>query len=217
MAFIMPEVVLRRIIEIGVAELRNDTQEVFDAIFDTFRQPEFEDVFGQPQIDTIRNWFNETKIPVVMAWSFNPDRIPMLSVHLASETEDEAKAAVGDFFGGSGFEENQDSEDRVQVFTTMLDIGIHGNRSADEVLWMFYIVNYVLFKKKSTLEKLGLQLQTFSASDYSKDSKYMGDNIWTRWIRFRCTVQNIWDGDLAKTIDDLDLDVDVESPAQDLE
>ncbi len=42
---------------------------------------------------------------------------------------------------------------------------------------------------------LGLQLYTFRASEYNKESKYMADNVWSRWIRFRCTVQNYLEGD----------------------
>ena len=40
------------------------------------------------------------------------------------------------------------------------------------------------------LDKLGLKLVTFSASDYNKESRYMTENIWTRWVRVKCTIQN---------------------------
>lgn len=228
MGHILPEVALRRVIEIGIAELRNGDKQNFDNIFASFNQPELERVFGQKQIDTIYTWFKDTEIPVTMAWSFTPDRIPMYSIHLASETEDEAKAAVGDYRGGAGFQDleslgdnyseinpNGDFEENVGVFTVMLDIGIHANRSADDVLWMYYILHYILFNKKRTLERMGLELQTFSASDYNKDSKYVADNVWSRWVRFRCTIQNTYRGIEATAPEGIDLEVDFESASSD--
>ncbi len=202
--------------------MRNGDRQNFDNIFKSLTQPELQRIFGQKQIDLIFEWFTKTEMPVTMAWSFTPDRIPMYSIHLASETEDESKAAAGDFRGGAGFQDlealgdkfdDPDAcfEEKVGVFTVMLDIGIHANKSADDVLWMYYILHFILFDKKRTLERMGLELQTFSASDYNKESKYMSDNIWTRWIRFRCTVQNTYRGLKATTPEGLDLDVDFES------
>ena len=124
-----------------------------------------------------------------------------MSVHLANETEDETKAATGDFFGGG-----EDHEIGIGVFTVMVDIGIHTSRAGDQVLWLYYIANYILFKHKLMAERLGLRLQTFSASDYNKDAAKMTDNIWTRWIRFRCTTQNHWAADPYIQIDDVNVD-----------
>jgi len=219
MSHVMPEVILRRILQIGIAELRQGDRANFDHIFETYRQPELAQVFGQSYIDKIYKWFTEVKLPVVMAWSFSPDRIPSYSVHLASETEDESKAAAGDFRGGGGFDviggndtnEEQNFEQSVGVFTVMLDIGVHANRAADDVLWMYYILNFLLFKKKRILERMGIELQTFSASDYNRDQKYMGDNIWTRWVRFRCTVQNTYRGLEVIEPEGVEVDVDIES------
>jgi hypothetical protein len=67
-----------------------------------------------------------------------------------------------------------------------------------------------LFKEKLRAEKLGLQLQTVSASDYSPDQKYMTDNVYTRWIKFRCTVQNTWK-QLEGTVNDIEVKVDFDS------
>jgi len=49
-------------------------------------------------------------------------------------------------------------------------------------------------------------LHTTSASDYNKEAKYMTENIWTRWIRFRCTTQNWWGGDSSIEIEAVNLD-----------
>ncbi|MEM4726480.1 MAG: hypothetical protein QXG63_06025 [Nitrososphaerales archaeon] len=153
-------------------------------------------------MDEVWKWFSTTKIPVVKAWNFNVQQIPCISVHLANETEDESKAAMYDLAGV--FDEN--GETGTGVFTCMIDIGIHANRAGDHVLWLYYIVAYILFKHKLMAHRLGLKLHTFSASDYSKDSSKMTENIWTRWIRFRCTTQNFWAAERFFEVEDINTD-----------
>ena len=185
--FVMPEIALQRIVQYGIKQLRND-KEAFEDLFSQFVQDELAADYGQAYLDQIWEWFSTTKIPVVQAWSFNTQRIPCVSIHLANETEDESKAAFSDFMG------DMDEGDEIGTasFTVMVDIGIHAAKSGDHVLWLYYIVSYVLFKHKLMADRFNMKLHTFSASDYSKDAKYMTENIFTRWVRFRCTTQNFW-------------------------
>jgi hypothetical protein len=87
-----------------------------------------------------------------------------------------------------------------------LDIGLHASKTSDQVLWLYYIVTYILFKYKLYAESLGLRLQTFTASDWDKRPEYMTENIWTRWMRFRCTTQNFWDGEANVEVTGVDLE-----------
>jgi len=189
MAMVMPEVALQRMIQTGLKNLRAD-RNAFDCIFAQFLSPEMQASYGQAHIDSIYSWFTNTKLPVLQAWSFDGTRVPSFSVHLADESEDESKAAFGDFYGMGA-----DSDILTGVSTVSLDIGIHADKSKDHVLWMYYILSYIFYKEKVLGRSLGLQLFTFRASDYNKESKYMADNVWSRWIRFRCTVENYLDGD----------------------
>lgn len=188
MSFVMPEIVVQKVLDYGVKQLRANKAEFYD-LFAQFSQDELGSDYGDKYIDELWKWFSTTKIPVVKAWSFNPQVIPCISVHLANETEDEAKAGLSDFAGVFG----DDGETGTAAFTAMVDIGVHANRAGDHVLWLYYIVAYVLFKHKLMAHRLGLKLHTFSASDYNKDASKMTENIWTRWVRFRCTTQNFWD------------------------
>lgn len=190
MAFVIPQVSLQRVIQLGIAELRQN-RAIFDQIFEYYTIDELANVYGTSYIDGIWDWFTETKVPVVQAWSFDPQRMPQISIHLSSETEDQTKAAIGDHFGIS---DETESSIGTGVFTVNLDIGIHTNKNGDYVLWLYYIINYILFKHKTLAENMGMKLQTFSATDYNKESQYMADNVWSRWIRFRCTVENMWSG-----------------------
>lgn len=202
---VLTQVTLQRLIQVGLKKLKEDVS-LLDEIFRGYKFPEMEADYGESYVEGIKTWFANTKIPVVQAWSFNPERIPLISIHLSTEQEDESKAAFGDYFGPG-----TESEIGVGVFTVMLDIGIHTSKNGDEVLWLYYIVSYILFKNKMLADHLGLRLQTFSASDYTKNNALMADNIWTRWIKFRCTVENMWDGDPFLCIDDLEVSVDHES------
>ena len=206
MSFVMPEIMLQRVIQIGIDNVRSDT-EAFNDIFAQYLNDELTDDYGQTYIDQIREWFTTTKMPVVQAWSFNPDRIPCFSIHLASEQEDEAKAAIGDYWGD---DEEGDGVLNTGAFTVFLDVGIHGNVDSDQVIWMYYVLSYILFKEKPLAQKLGLQLQTWNASDYNKERQYMGENIWTRWIRFKCTTTNLIKME-EKTEKEVEVEVEVES------
>jgi hypothetical protein len=197
----MPEVVVQKLISHGLKELRADKAAFYD-LFCQFRQDELGDDYGDKYLDDVWKWFSTTKIPVVKAWSFNAQVIPCISVHLANETEDESKAGFSDIAGIF----DEDGETGTGVFTAMIDIGIHANKAGDHVLWMYYIVAYILFKHKLMAHRLGLKLHTFSASDYKKDNDKMTENIWTRWVRFRCTTQNFWAADRFKDIEDINTD-----------
>lgn len=203
MGFIFPEIVIQRVIDHGVKQLRSNKAEFYD-LFNQFIQDELSLDYGPKYLDDVWKWFSTTKIPVVKAWSFNAQVIPCISIHLANETEDENKSSIGDIAGTFDTE----GETGTAVFTAMVDIGIHANKAGDHVLWLYYIVAYILFKHKLMAHRLGLKLHTFSASDYQKDSNKMTENIWTRWVRFRCTTQNFWDAErFGGPVEDINLEV----------
>ena len=106
----------------------------------------------------------------------------------------------------------QEEDILIGVSTVSLDIGIHADKSKDHVLWLYYILTYVFYKEKPLARSLGLQLFTFRANDYNKESKYMADNVWSRWVRFRCTVQNYIEGDAYELYD---VEIDLNAGTQD--
>jgi hypothetical protein len=201
MGFVLPEVVVQKILDHGIKTLRANKAEFYD-LFSQYTQDELNNDYGEKYLNEIWKWFSTTKIPVVKAWTFNVQQVPCISVHLANETEDESKAAIGDFAGVFDAE----GETGTGVFTCMIDIGIHANKAGDHVLWLYYIVAYILFKHKLMAHRLGLKLHTFSASDYNKDVVKATENIWTRWVRFRCTTQNFWAADRFFDVERINLD-----------
>ena len=190
MSFSMPEVAIRRVINDSFKKLRAN-KAAFTDLFADFAKDELADEYGDDYIEQIWIWFTTTKIPVIQSWSFNAQKIPCISVHLANEQEDESKVAFDDF--GGNFDGV--TETGTAAFSVMLDIGCHANRGGDHVLWLYYILAYTLFKYKPSLTRLGLEMGTFSASDYSKDAEKVGNNVWTRWVRYRCITQSDWAAD----------------------
>lgn len=198
----MPEIAVQRLIQYGISELRKD-QTAFNEIFAyQIEHPLIRNAYGQEYVDKIWSWFTSEKIRVVQSWILSTQTVPCYSIHLSNETEDESKAALSDYLG-----DGEDSEIGVNAFSVQLDIGIHASKAADKVLWMYYIASYILFKYKDIARTLGIEIQTYSASDWQKDAGKMPENIWTRWLKMRCTVFNTWSADSFIDVTDLDVDV----------
>lgn len=200
MAFVMPEMVMQKMIQAGMRELRNN-KPAFDDLFGQLTDPDFIGDYGAAYRDEIWVWFTTTKIPVVQAWSFNVTRIPAYSIRLSMESEDTEKAAIGDIAA-----DDESGELLTGVLSVNIDVGIHANKSGDHILWMYYILLWIWYRKKTLAEKNGLKLGTFSASDYNREPVDMGDNIWTRWIRCKATTQNFLGGTEAFEIEDVNID-----------
>lgn len=204
MAHVIPQVALHRIVWQGIQILKQNPN-VLDDIFQYYTVEPINRDYGQKYIDNIKKWFINTEIPVVQAWSLNPQQAPQISIKLASEQEDESKAGIGDHWGMG-----EDSDVGVGVSVVNLDLMILAPKNSDESLWLYYIVSYILYKRKRQAERLGLQLHTFSASDNARDMTKMADNIWVRVIKFRCVVQNFWDAESYLDISDIEVDLEVE-------
>ena len=205
MSFVMSQVSLHRVLIEGVQIVKEHIN-VLDDIFKYYKTPAMNIDYGQKYIDQIKTWFLSTKIPVVQAWNLNIALVPQISVQLAQENEDEGKAALGDYWGPG-----DDASVGVAVFNVTLDIMLFGSKNTDEVLWMYYIVSYILFKRKRHAEALGLQQATFSASDYGRDNPKLPENIWVRTIKYRATVENFFDQQCYIDIDSLDVCIVAES------
>lgn len=202
MSHVMPQVALHRIISDGIKILKENV-DILDDIFLYYTSDPMSADYGQSYIDSIKTWFVDTKIPVVQAWSMNPAQVPQVAIRLANEQEDISKAAIGDHWG-----EGEDANVGVGVFNVQLDVSLFGSKTTDEVLWLYYIVNYILFKRKRQAEDLGLQIHTFSASDYNRSPiAQSGENIYVRTIRFSTTVQNFWSSEPYLDLNDLEVTV----------
>ena len=198
MAWVMPEIAVQRLIQYGIVQLRQD-KVAFDDIFAySIEHPLIAEGYGKDYVDKIWTWFTTERIRVVQSWILSPQTVPCFSIHLSTESEDESKAAIGDFYG-----DGADAEIGINSMNVLVDVGIHGSKAADQVLWMYYILSYIMFKHKPIARSLGIEIQTYSASDWQKDATKMPENIWTRWLRMRCTVFNTWDAEAFNEINEV--------------
>lgn len=198
MSSILPQIAVHRILKQGMQDLKSDPS-ILDEVFAYYKCNELFKEYGEAQIDKIKQWISEVKIPVVQAWSMNPQLAPQISIKLGNEQEDESKSAIGDHWGMG-----EESDIGMASMLVYIDIRLHANRNSDEVLWMYHIVKYILFKRKRLAEKLGLQLHTFSATDYSREDVRLPENIFSRYIRLRTVVQDKWTADPYLDIEDIE-------------
>jgi hypothetical protein len=92
-------------------------------------------------------------------------------------------------------------------FNENVDIGFHANEEPQVVLWLYYIASWLFLRFKPVLEERGVQVHTWSASDFDRESKFIGEQIFSRWMRFQgdCTVE--WTEDPLVTGQSFELDV----------
>ena len=143
----------------------------------------------------------------MQAWSLNPQQAPQIGIKLATEGEDIQSSAIGDYFG----EDGEIGDYGVNVMNVQLDIIMQTSKNGDECLWLYYIVSYILLKRKRTAESLGLQLGTWTATDYNRNAAKLTDNIWERYIRYQAKVQNNWQDRKYLDIDQVEIDLYADS------
>ena len=78
--YVLPEIVVQKVLALGIKELRSNKQAFYD-LFSQFAQDELSEDYGPSYIDEVWKWFSSTKIPIVRAWTLNTQVIPCISVH----------------------------------------------------------------------------------------------------------------------------------------
>jgi hypothetical protein len=112
-----------------------------------------------------------------------------------SAAPDMSKATIKSFITTTRYKRGE------AYFKENIDIGIHGHGDQNTVLWMYYIVVWILLRFKQELEKRCMDLSTFSASDFNKNNQYLGENIYSRWVRFTARTRVSWKEDVLPQID----------------
>jgi hypothetical protein len=201
----MPEIAVSRLIAYGLQQLRADEESFRDLFCYLSHDPFMVDTYGPSYVDRLWEWFNTDKIKVIQGWSLNMQSVPCYSITLSSEVEDESTASFSDYYG-----DDECNELLVYAKIVNLDIGCHGSKSPDQVIWLYYILSYILFKNKRYAESMGLELQTATASDWARDNGKTPENIFTRWVRMRVKSWDTLIGDRFSGPYDLEINLDTE-------
>jgi hypothetical protein len=90
------------------------------------------------------------------------------------------------------------------VYDEQVVVVVHGHSARNEGLWLYYIVMWTLLKFRPVLTgTFGLDLSTPSASDFSKDDSFLGEQVWRRYIQM--TAKAVWSWETARQKDVLGL------------
>lgn len=83
-------------------------------------------------------------------------------------------------------------------------IGVH---SKDALLtkYMYVILKYIMFSRKNDLIKRGIVNSTFQGSDFTRDLRYEGDMVFTRFFTLSGQVDDTWRSDDVQLIDAVDI------------
>jgi hypothetical protein len=95
-------------------------------------------------------------------------------------------------------------------FDETYDIRMFGSGNQDQVIWLYYIISYILFRNKSYFEEVGIENQSVSSGEIARDLGKQPNQVWSRFIRFRGMVEHSWLEEMGR-IDDLDYSLSVGS------
>jgi hypothetical protein len=79
----------------------------------------------------------------------------------------------------------------VMYFEDTLTVACHGHADRSEGLWLWAMVQWGLLKFRPLLTAtFGLDLAMPTASDFSKDDSFLGENVWTRYVNL--STKTVW-------------------------
>jgi|GEM_PF-6991291 len=145
--------------------------------------------YGQAKINEIAAFIKKYDIRIVQHFSMIDEQMPTISIQLLDSSEMTERTAFADFAGTiDALNEQNEVIGRSEIkYTPVFDnvhIGIHTSNTPDLCKYLYYLIVYILLLFKPELEKRGLQLSTFRATDISKLNEYLPSNIYSRFINF---------------------------------
>lgn len=85
--------------------------------------------------------------------------------------------------------------ENAMTFEEVALVTIHGHANRNEGLWLYLIVQWGLLKfRPLMISTFGLDLGMPSASDFTKDDSFLGENVWRRFITLSTKAVWSWEG-----------------------
>ncbi len=97
---------------------------------------------------------------------------------------------------------------RGNIESTQLILGIH-TKEALLTKYLYILVKYFMLSRRDDLIARGLQLNTYTGSDFSRNMEYAGDIVYTRFFNVSGRVQHQWRSDKVQLIDNVEVNVKV--------
>jgi len=94
------------------------------------------------------------------------------------------------------------------VEDTQLIVGVH-TKEPLLTKYLYTLIKYFTLSRRADLLERGLNLNTYSGSDFSRDTQYAADEVFTRFLHIRGLVQHSWRHDKVQLIDNVEINVKV--------
>lgn len=123
-----------------------------------------------------------------------------------------AKGATVDLGSGAEIKASIDYNVFIQKGTTenvQLILGIH-TKDALLTKYLYILVKYFILSRQSDATIRGMQLSTYSGSDFVRNLEYIGDTVFTRFLNISGMLQPEWRADKVQLIDNVEVKILVE-------
>jgi hypothetical protein len=97
---------------------------------------------------------------------------------------------------------------RGNIESTQLILGIH-TKEALLTKYLYILVKYFMLSRRDDLIARGLQLNTYTGSDFTRNMEYVADVVYTRFFNVSGRVQHQWRSDKVQLIDNVEVNVTV--------
>ena len=87
-------------------------------------------------------------------------------------------------------------------------IGVHANEPLT-TKYLYTLIKYFIVSRKDDLCSRGVQIPTFSGSDFNRNMEYGADQVYTRFLNVSGVIYSNWRGDKAQLIDNVQVNVQV--------
>lgn len=214
MSFIFGDLVIQTILEAGLADMRANPDARLDVLFAQLKENYFNADYGQAELNRYKTYIADNKIDIVHSHRMVAERLPCLYIQNVSSSEDEQKSFINDYsgnvdtLGGGGDVITERLEEKTVCTRDAVQVGIHiddpGGMTA--LRWTYAAVIYFLISQKETMLERGLQLTTWSASDFNRLNELLPENVYSRYITFNFNTYISWTKhDAEIIIDEFDL------------
>lgn len=97
-------------------------------------------------------------------------------------------------------------EKRGNIEQTQLILGIH-TKEALLTKYLYVLVKYFILSRQSDAIERGIQLNTYTGSDFTRNLAYEADVVYTRFLNVSGTVQHQWRSDKVQLVDNVEVTV----------
>jgi hypothetical protein len=145
--------------------------------------------YGEAKILEIENFIKKYDIRIVQHFALIDAAYPTISIQLLDGSEMTERTSMSDFAGTIDvLDAENEVKGRTEIgYTPVFDnmqIGIHSTITPDMVKYLYYLIVYILTVFKPEMEKRGLQLGTFRATDLSRMNEFLPENMYSRFVNF---------------------------------